>query len=150
MRRWFLWAFLPFLIAGCAKPTSLDYLGVKNLKVIKFGLKESTVGAEVEYYNPNNYGFTMKRAEVNVYVNDNYFGKSTFDSTIRIAKKDTFALPVVLVVDMTSTAVNAIQVFGQGQQEVKVRLDGTARVGRNGFFINYPIKYEGMQKISFN
>ena len=138
------------MIAGCAKPTSLDYLGVKNLKVIKFGLKESTVGAEVEYYNPNNYGFTMKRAEVNVYVNDNYFGKSTFDSTIRIAKKDTFALPVVLVVDMTSTAVNAIQVFGQGQQEVKVRLDGTARVGRNGFFINYPIKYEGMQKISFN
>jgi hypothetical protein len=42
-----------------------------------------------------------------------------------------------------------VQALGQGQQEVKVKLDGNARVGRGGIFINYPIKYEGMQKLGF-
>jgi LEA14-like dessication related protein len=149
MRKKLLWAILPLLIVACHKPTSFDYLGVKNPKVIKFGLKESTIGAEVEYYNPNNYGFTMKRCEVNVYINNNYFGKSTLDSTIHIPKKDTFDLPVILVVDMTGTAMNVLNIFRQGQDSVLVKMDGTARIGRSGFYINYPIKYEGMQKIRF-
>ena len=149
MNKKLLWALLPLFILACGKPTALDYLGVKNLKVVKLGLKESTVSAEVEYYNPNNYPFTMKKASVDVYVNNNYFGKSTLDSAIRVPKKDTFSIPVILVVDMTGTAVNAFQIFGQGQEDVMVKLDGSARVGRGGFYINYPIKYEGMQKLKF-
>ena len=96
MRKKLLWGLLPLLAAGCAKPTGFNYLGVKNLKVLSFGLKQSTVAADVEYYNPNKYPVTMKGAAVDVYVNNNYFGKSTLDSTIQIPKKDTFSIPVVL------------------------------------------------------
>ena len=149
MNKKLLWALLPLFLIACGKPTAFDYLGIKNLKVLKFGLKESTVAADVVYYNPNKYGFTMKRAEVNVYVNNNYFGKSTLDSTIHIPKKDTFAFPVILEVDMSSTALNALNIFGQGQDSVLVKMEGTTRIGRSGFYINYPIKYEGMQKIKF-
>lgn len=132
---------------GCAKPTSLDYLGIRNIKVMSMGWKESTVAVDVEYYNPNRYPLTLKNAEVNVYVNDRYFGKSLFDSTLNIPKLDTFMMPVKLTVDMANTGISLLQ--NLGSEEVKVRLEGSAKVGRSGIFINYPIKYEGMQKLGF-
>lgn len=149
MKKLICWALLPLILAGCAKPSGFDYLGVKNVKVVQFGLKESTVALDVEYYNPNKFPVTMKRANVDVYVNNNYFGKTTLDSTIKIPKRDTFFLPVILKVDMNTTVMQLIQALGQGEQEVKVKMDGNARIGRGGIFINYPIKYEGMQKLKF-
>jgi LEA14-like dessication related protein len=142
-------ASLPILALGCAKPTGFDYLGVRSVKVVRFGLKESTVSAEVGYYNPNKYPVTMKNADVDVYVNDSYFGHTTLDSTLHIPKKDTFYMPVLLTVNMSATTIGLIQTFGQGQDSVKVRMEGKAKIGRGGIFINYPIKYEGMQKLKF-
>jgi LEA14-like dessication related protein len=143
------WALLPILLVACAKPTGFDYLGVRNIKVVKFGMKESTVQAEVGYYNPNRYPVTMKRAEVDVYVNSNYFGHTDLDSTIHIPRKDTFYLPVLLTVNMTNTVMGVLQTLGAGQEDVMIKLDGKARIGRGGLFINYPIKYEGLQKLKF-
>ena len=149
MKKTALCALLPLLMIACAKPTAFDFLGVQHVKVLQFGLKESTVAVDVQYYNPNKFPVTMKKADVDVYVNDNFFGKTTFDSTLKIPGRDTFYLPVVLKVNMTTTVMQLIQTLGQGQQEVKIKLDGNARVGRGGIFINYPIKYEGMQKLGF-
>lgn len=147
MQKILLASLLPLLLLACAKPTGFDYLGVKNVKVLRFGLKESTVGLDVGYYNPNKFPVVMKRADVDVYVNDDYFGKTTLDTTIHIPRRDTFYLPVVLKVDMGASALRLIQTIAQGQEEVKVKLDGNVRVGRSGIFINYPIRYEGMQKL---
>jgi LEA14-like dessication related protein len=149
MRKKLLWGLLPLLTVACAKPTGFDYLGVKNLKVLSFGLKQSTVAADVEYYNPNKYPVTMKGAAVDVYVNNNYFGKSTLDTTIQIPKKDTFSIPVVLQVDMNGTVMSLLQTLTTGTDSVLVKLDGKAKVGRSGIYINYPIRYEGKQKIKF-
>ncbi|MBO9202680.1 MULTISPECIES: LEA type 2 family protein [Niastella] len=149
MRKLVWWMLLPLLAVACAKPTGFNYLGVKNFKVVKFGLKESTVGADAEFYNPNKYPVTMKGGSVDVYVNDNFFGKTSLDSSIQVPKKDTFLLPVVLKVDMTSTAMQVIQTLATGSDSVKIKLDGSAKIGRSGIFINYPIRYEGMQKIRF-
>jgi LEA14-like dessication related protein len=149
MRKKLLWALLPLGMVACAKPTGFDYLGVKNFKVISFGLKESTVGAEVEYYNPNRYPVTMKGAAVDVYVNNNYFGKSTLDSSIKIPEKDTFSLPVTLKVNMNGTVMSLLQTLTSGRDSILVKLDGKAKIGRSGIFINYPIHYEGMQKLKF-
>jgi LEA14-like dessication related protein len=149
MRKKLLWGLLPLLTVACAKPTGFDYLGVKNLKVLSFGLKQSTVAADVEYYNPNKYPVTMKGAAVDVYVNNNYFGKSTLDTTIQIPKKDTFSIPVVLQVDMNGTVMSLLQTLTAGTDSVLVKLDGKAKVGRSGIYINYPIRYEGKQKIKF-
>jgi len=140
---------LPLLAVGCAKPTGFNYLGVRNFKVVKFGLKESTVGADAEFYNPNKYPVTMKGGSVDVYVNNNFFGKTTLDSTLQIPKKDTFLLPVILKVNMNNTAMGLIQTLVTGSDSVLIKLDGSAKIGRGGIFINYPIRYEGMQKIKF-
>src|SRR5262245_58825819 len=127
MRKLVLCALLPLALAGCAKPSAFDYLGVKNIKVLSFGFKESTIGLDVKYYNPNKFPVTMKRADVDVYVNNNYFGKTILDSTIKIPKRDTFYLPVILKVSMNTTAMQLIQTITQGQSEVLVKMEGNAR-----------------------
>jgi LEA14-like dessication related protein len=149
MSKKIVWALLPLFLVACAKPTQFDYLGVKSFKVLNFGLKESSAAVNLEYYNPNKFPVTMKSADVDVYINNSFFGKATLDSTLHIPKKDTFSLPVLLTIDMTGGAMSTIQILNQGQDSVFVKMDGKARVGRGGFFINYPIKYEGMQKIKF-
>lgn len=149
MRKLSLVILLPLLAVGCAKPTGFNYLGVKNFKVMHFGLKESTVGADAEFYNPNKYPVTMKGGSVDVYVNNNFFGKTTLDSTVQVPKKDTFLLPIVLNVDMNATAMGLIQTLSSGTDSVLIKLDGNAKVGRGGIFINFPIRYQGMQKIRF-
>jgi hypothetical protein len=91
----------------------------------------------------------MKGGSVDVYVNNNFFGKTTLDSTIQVPKKDTFLLPIVLNVDMSATAMGLIQTLASGTDSVLIKLDGSAKIGRSGIFINYPIRYQGMQKIRF-
>jgi LEA14-like dessication related protein len=149
MRKLSLVVLLPLVAVACAKPTGFNYLGVKNFKVMQFGLKKSTVGADAEFYNPNKYPVTMKGGSVDVYVNNNFFGKTTLDSTIQVPKKDTFLLPIVLNVDMSATAMGLIQTLASGADSVFIKLDGSAKIGRSGIFINYPIRYQGMQKIRF-
>jgi LEA14-like dessication related protein len=149
MNKNFVWVLLTLFLAACAKPKDFDYLGISDLKVINVGLKQSTVGVNVKYYNPNKYPVTMKHADVDVYVNNNYFGKTILDSTIHISGRDTFYLPVKLTVEMNANAMGLMQSFGQGQREFQIRMEGNARVGRGGFYINYPIKYEGTQKLAF-
>ena len=149
MRKNTWWVLLPLLVVGCAKPTGFDYLGVKNFKVLKFGLKESTVGVDVEFYNPNKFPVTMKGGSVDVYANNNYFGKTTLDSIIEIPKKDTFLMPVILKVNMNNTAMGLLKTLTSGRDSVLIKLNGSAKIGRGGLFINWPIRYEGMQKIQF-
>lgn len=149
MNKRLLIGLFPILVLSCAKPTGFQYLGVRNIKVLKFGLKESTVSSEVGYYNPNKFPVTMKHAEVDVYVNNSLFGHSVLDSTIRIPRKDSFYIPVILTVNMSTTAMSLLQTLGGGKDSVQVKLDGKARVGRGGIFINFPIKYEGMQQLKF-
>lgn len=149
MKKMLLWALLPLLLAACAKPKDFDYLGISDFKVISLGLKQSTVSVNVKYYNPNKFPVTMKHADVDVYINNNYFGKTILDSTIHISGRDTFYLPVLLTVEMNANAVSLMQSFGKGQRDFPIKLEGNARVGRGGFYINYPIKYEGNQKMAF-
>jgi LEA14-like dessication related protein len=136
-------------MVSCARPTGFDYLGVRNIKLLKAGFKESTVSVEVGYYNPNKYPVTMKRAEADVYVNNALFGHTVVDTTIQVPRKDTFYLPVLLTVNMTTSVLGLLQTFSSGQDTVLIKMDGSARVGRGGIFINYPIKYEGKQVLKF-
>ena len=136
---------IPFLILSCARPTQFDYVGLDHIRLLQFGLKESTVKLDVVYYNPNKYPLTMTSADVDVYVDGSYLGKATLDSAVHIPGRDTFYLPVLLRVNTINMTGGVLQSLDK--EEGKIKLEGKARVGRGMFFINYPIRYEGIQKL---
>ena len=131
------------LLVSCAKPKNFDYLGFDNVKVLKWGIQETTVGMDVKFYNPNS-ALQLKKAEVDVHINNKYLGRTVIDSLISIPKKDTFILPMVMKLE-TLSAVSGI-IKSMSDSTILVKLDGKATVGKSGIFLNYPIKYEGSQK----
>lgn len=130
-------------IASCAKPKGFDYLGFDNVKVLKWGIQETTVGMDVKFFNPNP-ALRLKKAEVDVHINNKFLGRTVIDSLIYIPRKDTFIIPMVMKME-TVSAVSGI-LKSVSDSTVLVKLDGTATIGKSGIFLNYPIKYEGSQK----
>jgi LEA14-like dessication related protein len=135
------------LVVGCAKPKDLEYVDFKNLKVLKWGFKESTVGMDIDFYNPNRSKLQLKKAEVDVYINEVYLGKSTLDSLVRIPSMDTFSLPVTMRVETGGALTNLLRIVSDSA--VMIRMQGNASFGKGGIFLNYPIKYQGLQRIKF-
>jgi LEA14-like dessication related protein len=119
----------------------------KNLKILKWGFVESTVGMDIDFYNPNRSGLQMKKADVDVYINNTYLGKSTLDSLVRIPGRDTFSLPVTMRVQTGGALTNILRIVADSS--VLIRMEGNASFGKSGVFLNYPIKYEGRQRIKF-
>ena len=80
-----------------------------------------------------------------MFVNDKFVGHSTLDTLIHIPAQDTFYLPISLKLNLGDLFKNALQLFLN--PEVKLKVQGKAKVGKGGFYKNFPISYEGKQRI---
>lgn len=134
-----------FGLSNCGKPKEPDYIDFQNLRLKKAGLDQSVITFDLRYYNPNNFKLQLKEAEVDIYFNDKFLGHSTLDTFIDIPKLDTFFIPVSLDVKLKNLISNAAQLLLN--PDVMVKLQGNAKVGKGGIFVNVPIKYEGKQRI---
>jgi LEA14-like dessication related protein len=124
-----------------------EFIDARNFGLRSIGSKTSTVSADLFYYNPNNLGLQMKRAELDVYIDDRFLGHSLLDTLIIIPKKDTFSIPVIMEVEMKNLFPNAFSLLTK--TEVNLRIEGTAKIGKGGVFLNIPVKYQGKQQIRF-
>jgi LEA14-like dessication related protein len=122
-----------------------EFIDARNFALRSVGLKTSTVYADLFYFNPNNLGLQMKKAELDVYVDDRLLGHSLLDTLITIPKKDTFSFPVMLEVEMKNIFPNAFAMLMK--EEIELRIEGTAKVGKGGLFLNVPVKYRGKHRI---
>ena len=130
---------------GCKKPKDLEYVDLENLHISKAGLSESIVGGDIKYYNPNSFNLQLKKANVDIYINDKYVGHSDLDTLIHIPAKDTFYIPITMKLNLGDLLKNALQLFLN--PEVKLKIEGTARVGKSGIYKNFPVNYEGKERI---
>jgi hypothetical protein len=67
------------------------------------------------------------------------------DTLIAIPSRGDFVLPVKLQIDMKKILTNSLVAFLAN--EVTVKVEGKARVGKGFVYINYPIRYEGKQNL---
>ncbi len=131
---------------SCTKPKDLEFVDIQNIRMLKFGLTESLVGLDVRFYNPNNQRVQLKDAVAKVYAKSAYLGDTHTDSVVTIPKKDTFAVPLVLKLQTTSALAKAMETLSD--TAVAIRVEGNVKMGKAGVFLNYPIKYERVQKVA--
>lgn len=141
------WVGAIFLIGvlSCSKPLSPTYLGYEPFRVEKVGFSNNVIATQVKLYNPNNYPLKVKSASVELFINNNFLGRSTIDSLIELPAKDTTYVPLRLQASAKDLLGNAAKILLN--PNVKVKITGSAKAGRGSFFVNVPIDYEGMQKI---
>lgn len=133
------------LLTACGKPQPPQYLGYSNVRLEKASLAASVVAADLKFYNPNRYALQLKEADIDVFFNDKLVGHSRVDSLLTLPASDTSAVPL-------RVRVAARDLMGPMAQlllnpNVRLRLKGTARVGRSGVFVNMPVDYEATQRI---
>ena len=131
---------------ACKKPQGFDYRGVQNVKIQQIGVEQSKLSMELVYFNPNNFGLNLKKVDCDIFIDDNYLGKYTLDTTLYIDKKSEFVLPSCMNVDMKNIYKNVFSVLFN--KEITVKLKGCTKVGKSGIYLTIPINYETKQKFS--
>jgi len=145
---------LPFLLllflAGCARIREPQFRRIDNFHLKNFGLQQAVIGFNVTYYNPNNFGVTVREAAADVYLDSVYLGKFVQDSTIGVNRNAEFSIPLSGAVAL-QTVLN-LNFQELSQRQVLLKANGSVKVGKAGIYITKPFTYQGfhrLEEISF-
>ena len=141
-----LCCILVFTIFSCATPKPLEYQTFHNFSIQKLGFTSSTIKLDLEYFNPNNFGMQLKNSDLDIFIDGNLLGHSSFDTLITIPRRNTFILPIKFDVDMQNIFKNAWSTLTG--KEVLVRLTGKLRIGKANVYMSLPVNYESKEIFS--
>ena len=131
---------------SCGSFNEPDFKEIENVQITKFGLTESSLALDLLYFNNNKFRMKLKNAEGDAWLENNFLGHFTMDTMIHIPANGDFRIPIKMKVDMGKILKNSLLTLLA--KEVKIRVEGKARVGKGLIYINYPIRYEGMQNLA--
>jgi len=145
--------FISTLLAGLVLLSSCgsgsikepEYRDIRDVRLIKVGLLQTTAGVDLIYYNPNNFGVQLNEVRGDVYIDNHYLGRFTIEDKVDVGKRKEFIIPAIIKLDNIGAVKNQRELWKK--KEAMVRIEGSARVKRSGIGINVPIHYEGMQNI---
>ena len=142
-----LMLLLIILLYSCA-PKELEYREFKNLTIEKMGVSTTSLKMDLVYYNPNNFGMELSNTDLDVFINNNYLGKTSQEYQVAIPNRAEFSIPIKIEVDMKNLLKNGLTTYLTN--EVLVKLTGTVRVGKLNVFKTFPVNYEGKQHFNFS
>ncbi len=131
---------------SCTTLKSPEFRKIDNVQLAEAGLKSSGLTLDLYYFNPNKKRLVLKSAEGDAWLEDNLLGHFVIDSVVSIPALTEFRLPVKLQLDMDKLLKNSIALMLK--KEVLLRIEGKAKAGKGGIFINHPIRYEGRQNVA--
>ncbi len=141
-----IYLFVGLAILSCSSPKELEYRTFNNFYIQKLGFNNSTVGLDIIYYNPNNFGMQLRNSDLDIFIDGNLLGHSSVDTLIRIPRRDTFSLPVKFDVNMQNIYKNAWSTLTG--KEVMIKLTGKIKIGKANVFVNFPVNYETKETFS--
>lgn len=136
------------LLSACnttSKVQEPEFRDVRDVRLVKVGVLNTTAGVDLIYYNPNNFGVELADARGDVYVDGQYLGKFNLNNKVSIKRKAEFVIPAMVSVDNLGLVKNQRDIYKK--KEVTVRVDGFARLKKAGFSKEVPVKYEGVQSV---
>src|SRR5215204_5545158 len=80
-------------IAGCKEVKDPEFRRIDNFGVRSISLQDATIGFDVTYFNPNNFGVNVKEAAADVYIDSLYLGKFTQVQSVNVRQEADFSIP---------------------------------------------------------
>ncbi len=136
------------LLSSCGTNKDLqqpEYRDIRNVRLVKASLLQTTAGVDLVYYNPNSFSLQLSNAKGDVYIDNSFFGRFELDDKVVVRKNAEFTIPVVFKLDNIGAIKNQWDLYKR--KEALVRIEGIARVKKSGFVKDIPIKFERMQNI---
>ena len=122
-----------------------EFRDISDVRLVETGLLKTTAGANMIYYNPNNFGIQLSSARGDMYVDNAYFGSFELNQEVQVKKNAEFILPVIIKIDNIGAIKNQRDIFKK--KEAMVRIEGRAFVRKSGFSKEIPIHYEQKQDL---
>ena len=122
-----------------------EFRDFSDVRILNTGVLKTTVGADMIYYNPNNFGIQLSSARGDVYIDNRYLGSFSLDHETQVRKRSEFVLPVTIKIDNIGAIKNHNDIYKK--REALVRIEGRAFVKKSGFSKEVPIWYEQKQDI---
>lgn len=139
-------ALLFGLLTSCSKIQEPKFKTIQSFKLNNIGLQKADVSFSVVYYNPNEFGVSVKEAVVDVYVDSIFMGKFTQAEMVQVDKKADFSIPLVGSVDVARALKLGVE--NVVNKEVKLSANGSVRVGKAGVYVTQLIKHEGRHRLN--
>ena len=135
------------LLSACrsGKIKDPEYRDIRDVKLLKPGILESTAAVDIVYYNPNNFSVQLKDAHGDLYIDNSYVGHFVVEDNVQVDRKSEFVILAIFKLDMIGIVKNQQDIWKK--KEALIKVDGTARVKKAGVAMNVPISYEGVQNI---
>ena len=136
------------VLSSCGKIEEPQFKRIDGFGLRKLGIRESVIGFNLVFQNPNNFGLTVKEADINVYVDSVLLGKFTQPAETMVGKNAEFSIPLEGAIGIDKALqLNLPSLLGK---EVLVKGEGNVRVGKGGVFINKAVSYSGRHRIDAN
>lgn len=131
------------LFSSCSKPSPVDFVGYRNVRLSNKGFSTGIIQMDVAFYNPNPFPMKIKETAMQVLINKQPFGEITQDSASLMPAKDTFIMPVSLKINL----VNLLQkvLTNEARDSVMLEATGNCKIGRSGIFMTLPLHYKSKE-----
>lgn len=133
-------------LASCVSLKEPEFRRIENARMGNYSLSEVTAHFDLGFHNPNKARLKFKKAEGKLWLDGVQMGDFSIDTLVKIGGYSDFSLPVALKIKVDKAVSGSLTAFLT--KEVNVKIEGEARVGKGMIFINYPIQYEGKQKLA--
>ncbi len=137
---------LGILLFSCKKPQGFDYRDVRNMKIEKIGFDKTSLKMDLIYFNPNNFGVTLKNVDCDIYIDNNFLGHYKLDTIMKIEKRSEFSLPSNIQIEMKNVYKNALNILIN--KEIELNVKGSSKVSKLGITITVPFDYKGKHRLS--
>ncbi len=144
-KRWFTALLFLLILASCGKVKDPEFRRVEHFRIKNFGLTDVTIGFKVTYFNPNNFGVTVKEAAADVFMDSVFMGKFVQDTSVAVGKNAEFSIPLSGKISL-GTALR-LDLRNIGERKINLKANGNVKVGKAGIFVTKPFVYEGMHSL---
>jgi hypothetical protein len=130
------WLGFTLLLLGCHSIKPLEFRACKDWQ-LKPGFTESTLQANLVYFNPNRAGVTVDQIEMEIFLDGRMLGRVSQLLKLPIPGKQEFSLPMTIKLDMKNLLNNALS--GLLKQRLSLRSVGKVRVAKAGIHLWIPV-----------
>ncbi len=133
------------IASGCKEVKDPEFRKVDEFGLRNLSLVEATVGFNVTYYNPNDFGVTVKEAEADIFIDSTYMGKFVQDTAIEVRKQSDFTIPFSGTIPLRKAM--ELNLESLSQRDILLKADGNVKVGKAGIYVSRPIHYQGLHRL---
>lgn len=133
-------------LTSCHAPKDLVFKEFKNLSLEQLTFAGASLKVDLVYYNPNNFGLSLNRTDLDIFVDSSLLGHSSQDIQVAIPKRADFTIPLKIDLDMKNLLKNGLTAYMNKQ--VSIRALGSVKVGKAGIYKSFPVDYTTVQTFS--